>query len=95
MGFVFRRFVLGLGAVLLVVGWGVTRYADTQQAAVAQGKAAPLTVWTGEKTKVGTWVSKKKFLPGRTLYVGGMVGMAVGAALVVFASPRGGLGRGP
>ncbi len=88
MWLVLRRLLLGLGAVLLVGGWGLLRYADARQQAVANGGSDQLTLWTGEKQKVGSWLAAEE-LPGETLYRSGMIAMGAGAALVVFAFPRG------
>lgn len=83
-----RRFALGLGAVLLVVGWGTTRYADAQQAAVASGKSEPITAWVGERTKSSTFARSDEFISGRTLYMAGIGAMALGAAFVIYTYPR-------
>jgi hypothetical protein len=87
--FMLRRFALGVGALLLVGGWGCTRYADTQQAAVASGKPEPIGVWEGERMKASAWVGKEGFVPGKTLYRAGILCMGLGVAVVVFALPRG------
>ncbi|MHC4766098.1 MAG: hypothetical protein ACYTF2_13430 [Planctomycetota bacterium] len=87
--FILRRALLGLGAVLLIAGWGCTRYADSQQQAVASGKSEPLGVWQGERVKTSTWVGQQEFVPGKTLYRAGILCMGLGAAVVVMAFPRG------
>ncbi len=88
LSFFVRRFVLGLAALLLVGGWGATRYADAQLQA-ASGKKETVAAWTGEKIKASAWVTRNDVIPGKTLYVAGVIGMGVGAALVVIAFPRG------
>lgn len=84
-----RRLVLGLGLMLIVVGWGVTRYADARQEAIASGESASLQLWLGEPTKVKSWLGGDSFVPNRTLYTGGVIGMAAGACVIVLAFPRG------
>jgi hypothetical protein len=87
--FILRRVVLGLGALLLVGGWGCTRYADSQLEAVASGKSEPIGVWEGEKVKASAWVGRQEFVPGKTLYRTGILCMGIGAVVVVTAFPRG------
>ncbi len=89
MRFYLRRFVLGLGAVLIVLGWGATGYADARQEAVDGGKSEALTLWVGESTRAKSYVQGDSIVPTKTLYTGGLIGMAVGAALLVGAFPRG------
>jgi hypothetical protein len=87
--FLMRRLLLGVGAVLLIGGWGCTRYADSQLAAAASGKAEPIGAWEGERIKASTWVKDEKFIPGKTLYRFGILGMGLGAAIVIVGFPRG------
>ena len=87
--FIVRRALLGIGAALLVGGWGCTRYADSRQEAVASGKAEPIGVWQGERVKASALVGKPNFVPGRTLYRTGILCMGIGVAVVVMAFPRG------
>jgi hypothetical protein len=87
--FIMRRLFLGVGAALLIGGWGCTRYADSQLTAVASGKTEPIGAWEGERIKPSTWVSDEKFIPGKTLYRFGILGMGLGAVLVILVFPRG------
>ena len=72
-----------------MVGWETTRYADAQLHAVATAKSEPITFWVGERTKTASWVGKGEYVSGKTLYLSGISSMALGAAFVVFAFPRG------
>ncbi|MHC4416727.1 MAG: hypothetical protein ACYS0G_15770 [Planctomycetota bacterium] len=87
--FILRRVLLGIGAALVVSGWGLTRYADGRFEAVASGKAEPIGVWDGERVKASAWVDRQDFVPGKTLYQTGILFMGIGAAVVVVAFPRG------
>ena len=87
--FILRRVLLGTGAVLLLSGWGLTRYADAQQRAVAPGKAEPIAIWDGERVKPSTWVGKNEFFPSRNLYQVGIIFMGIGVGVTVVAFPRG------
>ena len=89
MWFYVRRFVLGLAATLLVLGWGLTRYADAQLEAVSQGKSEAIAVWAGERMKPSQWTGNGDYIAGKTWYTYGIMFMSIGAALVVFAFPRG------
>ncbi len=89
MHFYIRRTVLGLGAVLVVLGWGATRYADARQEAIDSGKSEALTLWVGESTRAKSFVDGDTVVATKTLYTFGVVGMAVGAALIVVGFPRG------
>ena len=68
-----RRVALGLGAALLVGGWGLTRYAETQQQ-TDQAGAPRRRIW------VGTFDAKVP--ASRSYYAGGIAGMAIGAGLL-------------
>jgi hypothetical protein len=87
--FILRRALLGMGAVLLIGGWGCTRYADSQLEAVASGKAESVAIWDGERVKASTWVGKQDFIPGKNLYQTGILCMGIGAAVLVVGFPRG------
>lgn len=87
--FLFRRVLLGMGAVLIIGGWGCTRYADSQLTAAASGRSESIGAWEGERVKASTWVKDESFIPGKTLYRFGILGMGIGAAVVVFGFPRG------
>lgn len=82
MGAILRRALLALGAALLAAGWGVLRYAEAQQRAVADGKSESLSLWVGERTKVSAWVEGNRYVAGKTLATGGIISMGIGAALV-------------
>ena len=71
-----RRLTLGIGAALLVGGWGVTRYADEQQ--------------EGPRSKYRLWFSGYDggHIPSRVIYGTGVLGMAIGAGLIGFAVLR-------
>lgn len=60
-----RLLTLGIGAALLVGGWGAARYAVEQQKAYAYYRSDVECQ--------------------QTIYIGGFVGMAVGAGLMGFA----------
>ena len=89
MRFILRRIALGLGLMLIVLGWGCTHYADARQEAVATGKSEPLTLWQGESTKVKSYLSDGSFVANKTLYISGMIGMGLGVVVIVVAFPRG------
>ena len=93
--FILRRLLLAIAAVLLVGGWGFTRYADAQLKAVASGKSEPVAAWTGKKVKPSAWVAKEGFIPSRNLYQTGILIMGIGAAVIVVTFPRGSWQAGP
>ena len=79
-----RRIVLGLGAALLVGGWGTTRYADEQQQTEPGIRNGKLALWVsgeafGRETRV---------IPSRVIYGTGIIGMAIGAGLIGFGILR-------
>ena len=86
--FIFRRVLLGLGLVLLVAGWGCTRYADAEMKAVAGGNDA-VTVWAGEKTRVSSWLNGNDYVSAKNLYRIGFLCMGIGTAVLVGTFPRG------
>ena len=86
--FSMRRVFLGFALVLLVAGWGCTRYADAEMKAVSGGNEA-VTVWAGEKTKVSSWLSRDEYLSAKNLYRIGFLCMGIGTAVLVGAFPRG------
>ncbi len=82
-----RRILLGIGAALLVGGWGTTRYAVehmNSQISTEGWKESfaiafdPYVVWRAEV---------------RGIYAAGVVGMALGAGMLAFAIPRGDPGK--
>ncbi len=82
-----RRIVLGIGAALLVGGWGLTRYVDARQAAIAAAENESVTAWVGERTKVATY-ARGGLISGRTAYLIGVIGMSLGAVIVVVGFQR-------
>ena len=74
-----RRTMFGLGAALLVGGWGTTRYADEQQQAVRSGDSRRYVAWirglSGD-------------IPTKTIYMTGVLSMALGAGLIGLAALR-------
>ena len=87
MGSGARRFFLVVGVTLFTGGWGLTKYADVQQTAIASGKSESLTLWTGKSTKPKTYASKARF-SGKHLFAAGIIGMSLGAMLTVSLWPR-------
>jgi hypothetical protein len=75
----FRKAGLVLGATLLATGWGLLKYADVQQKAVAENEA--ISLWAGERTKVSAWLEDGHRLPGQLIAMLGIVGMGAGAAM--------------
>ena len=69
-----RRLMLAIGGLLLVGGWGVTRYADEQQQAINSG---PRPVFNG-------WASARI----GAIYGTGVLSMTVGAGFIGFAVLR-------
>ena len=64
-----RRLLIGVGAALLIGGWGTTRYAHEQQMSRRLDGNHRAALW-GET---------------RHIYGAGVLGMAVGAGLIGFA----------
>ena len=89
LGFLTRRLALGLGAALLIGGWGVIQYAHAQQQVLASGEAESVWWWLGERTRVSSWLGEGKFISGKTLFFLGAMGMGVGSGMLVVAFPRG------
>lgn len=73
-----RRLLLGVGAAVLIGGWGTTRYAHEQQMMVPAG-AGRVRIWhrSTEFEKIYLWSSNSIYGLGVTL-------MAVGAGLIGF-----------
>ena len=67
-----RRFVLVLGVLLFVGGWGVVHYTDARQDALSG------------KNRSRAWQGTSGYLSARLMYLGGVVGMTIGAMCVVF-----------
>ncbi len=73
-----RRIGLGLGAALLVGGWGMMRYADEQQQTASVGKSR-FTLW---RDGIGESLS-----PSRHIYTAGVVLIALGAGTIGLSAP--------
>lgn len=73
-----RRIVLGLGAALLVGGWGVTQWANKQVQATPTNFR--LRTWIGESENITEST--------RTIFAEGIVGMGIGAGLLAFSLPK-------
>lgn len=84
-----RRLLLGLGVASVLGGWGTIQYGDAQQRALFNDDSESAWWWLGERTKTSQWLGREEFVRGKTLFLAGALGMGVGAALVVFAFPRG------
>lgn len=68
--------MLGIGAALLVGGWGAIRYADQAHRIFGTAANYNVRVWNH-------WVEDN-----RPVFVGGVLSMAVGAGLIGFAVLR-------
>ena len=68
-----RRILLIVGVMLFVGGWGVVHYTDARQDALVG------------KSRTKAWRGDRGVISARYMYVGGIVGMTVGAMCVVFA----------
>ena len=79
MKLVTRRWILGVGAALLVGGWGMTRYAHerlmTYPTSIAVGRGF-------DQPRQRAWDDSGG------IFAGGVVMMAVGAGTIAFAIPR-------
>ena len=64
--------MVGVGAVLLAGGWGLTGYAKEQQAAFGHARQI--------------WEEGFHVVASRTVYVTGVVSMALGAGLIGFGA---------
>lgn len=68
-----RRVLLVLGVLMLVGGWGTTRYADARQAGLS------------ERSRDKAWRGDGDFVSGWVLFSAGILVMGVGAVVVVFS----------
>ena len=82
-----RRWMLGIGAALLIGGWGMTRYADARQLAMDNQRQPALRLWTGRYRSPSSWLPNTN-VASRTIFGSGVVAMAVGAGLIGFAIQR-------
>ena len=79
-----RQTLVGIGAALLVGGWGMTKYADAQVAVVSSlGTAVHLNTWANGRV-ARNWIIS----PTRTTYKNGVLCMAFGAGLIGFGLSR-------
>ena len=83
---VFRRLLLVVGLLLVVAGWGGTRYADGAMLAASGNDAA--TVWEGERTKSSTLARGKRLIAAKDLYKAGFLCIGIGTALVALTYKR-------
>jgi hypothetical protein len=67
-----RRHLLVLGILLLVSGFGTTKYAEARQEGLSQ------------RTRDKAWRGEGGYVSGPTIYAAGILTMAAGAVLVVF-----------
>lgn len=66
-----KRFMLAIGVVLILGGWGVSRYTDQRQESIK------------ERDRTKAWDGNSGYMSGKTLYTGAILGMALGGILVV------------
>ncbi len=78
---ILRRLILGVGAALLVFGWGLTRYAHEQQQSLP-ANAARFRAWDAGHTNDGD------VTPSSDLYAAGVTIMASGAGCIGFGALR-------
>ncbi len=78
--------MLVVGLLLVVAGWGGTRYADAAMLAASGNEAA--TVWTGTRTKASSLARGSLLLAARDLYKVGFLCIGIGTAVVVFTYQR-------
>ena len=76
-----RRLMLGIGAALLVGGWGATRYVVQQQRSFGSEARRERGV-----VHYPRWDPGASY--GQAIYIGGFVSMAIGAGLIGFAVLR-------
>lgn len=75
-----RRLMLGIGAALLVGGWGATRFAHEQQQS-----------FSADGWRQHVWTTKTHIRlvgPSQVIYGAGVISMALGAGLIGFAVLR-------
>src|SRR5262245_27043421 len=85
-----RKAGMVLGVTLLVTGWGLTRYAQAQQEAIASDNNDVMSYWVGQRVKISSWLSEdKKFISGHTLSLCGIISMGAGAAMASLALAAG------
>ncbi len=67
-----KRVLLSLGILMVVSGWGTTRYAEARQEGLS------------DKTRDKAWKGEGPFVSGKWIYTAGILAMAAGAVVVVF-----------
>ncbi len=82
-----RRTLIGVGAALLVGGWGLTRYAHAQQQIMGAG-AARYRLWVGMDAGGRNHEEWRLVIGSRVYYGTGVMSMAVGAGLIGFGAIR-------
>ena len=84
-----RRLLLGIGAALLIGGWGTTRYAHEQVSLrQSQETVSEILRSTGWHKGTKRSDSETRTIPTKHIYAAGVIGMALGAGLIGFALPR-------
>ena len=95
-----RRVIFGVGAALLVGGWGLTLYAHEQQQSIPVVRTDRIDAWISDRGKpwekyqvpadrVNAWkYGWYGLLASKTIYAWGVVGMALGAGLIGFSVLR-------
>lgn len=68
----FKRWLLSLGVLMLVSGWGTTRYAEARQEGLS------------DRSRDKAWKGEGDFISGAWIYALGIGAMAAGAIVVVF-----------
>ena len=93
-----RRIVLGLGAALLVGGWGVIHYADQRQLVFTTPLAEYL--WPQDRANLATEVDIDRMnlifldllvegvVTARSRLIAGSITMAIGAGLIGFGAVK-------
>ena len=94
MKFIIRRLVLGVGAALVVGGWGLTRFASEQR----QAAGSTASAWWGETPVApetadapGALAKKVEWaggLPAMSIFLWGVMSMGLGAGLMGWTIPR-------
>lgn len=86
-----RRLMLGIGAALLVGGWGTTQLASRAERVVHSEGVVPRPKKRSSSPPINVTVTSgvaRWDYHYRPVYIGGIVGMALGAGLIGFAVLR-------
>ena len=78
-----RRLLLTVGAVLLIGGWGMTRYAHEQRQSESEGLDSYFMWFYNPPGKAGS-----SHVASKTIFGGGVVAIAAGAGMISFAMWR-------